>query len=125
MNYSKYNFLKHPTGEKMRYIFLNALPLNALPRKPLELKITPVKLEVLKQLVPLMKNIENYIRHQSTITLLNKLLGLQLEPSNKLYSYQEGDIIYVITLNKPTRGIEIKEVCENDITIWQVEVFNQ
>ena len=108
-----------------RYVFLNALPLNALNiTKPTKLIITPVKPNVLKQLVPLMENnIINYIRHPATVKLINKLLGLQLQPTSDLYQYREGDVLYIFTLKKPIRGTEISNLTENDIVIYQVEIF--
>ena len=107
----------------MRYIFLNALPLNALPRKPLVLKVTPVKPEVLRQLVPEMKPRISYIRHPATVKLLNKLFNLDLQPSSELYQYQKGDILYIVTLKRPVRGAEATNLTENDIEIFQVEVI--
>ena len=107
----------------MRYVFLNALPLNALPRKPLVLKVAPVKPEVLRQLAPEMKPRVSYIRHPATIELLNKLFNLDLQVSNELYKYQKEDVLYVITLKKPVRGAEVENLTENDVLIYQVEVF--
>ena len=106
-----------------RFVFLNALPLNALPRKPLVLKVAPVKPEVLRQLADMMKPKASYIRHPATIELLNKLFNLNLRVSSELYKYQLGDVIYVITLKKPVRGVEVEDLTENDVLIYQVEVF--
>jgi len=110
----------------MRYVFLNALPLNALQiNKPTKLVVTPVESKVLKQLVPEMKPRVSYIRHPGTIQLLNKLFGLDLKQSSELYRYQKGDVLYIITLKKPIRGQEINSVTEDDLLIYQVEVFQQ
>ena len=110
-----------------RYVFLNALPLNALGiTKPTRIIVTPVKIDTLRQLAPLMResgSVECYIRHPATVNLLNKLLGLNLQPSNGLYSYQLGDVLYVVTLKKPIRGQEINDITENDIDIYQIEVI--
>jgi len=106
----------------VRYVFLNALPLNALNiSKPTKLIITPVKPEVLKQLAPEMQPKASYIRHPATVQLLNKLFNLNLSVSSELYKYQQGDVIYVITLKKPVRGAEIENITENDIEIYHVE----
>jgi len=109
-----------------RYIFLNALPLQALNiTKPTKLLVTPVKPSSLKQLIPLMRGkIENYIRHPATVQLINKLFGLDLQPSSQLYSYSSGDVIYVFTLKKPIRGKEIDHVSEDDVVIYRVEILS-
>ena len=106
-----------------RYVFLNALPLNALPRKPLVLKVAPVKPEVLRQLADMMKPRASYIRHPATVKLLNKLFNLDLQVSNELYKYQKEDVLYVVTLKRPVRGAEVEDLTENDIEVFQVEVF--
>lgn len=109
-----------------RYVFLNSLPLSAFSfRKPFRLVITPVRPEVLKSLAPLINRhpVTSYIRHESTIQLLNKLYGLQLTTGSGLYQYTEGDILYVVTLKRPIRGAEVKNLGPEDIQIYQVEVF--
>lgn len=109
----------------MRYIFLNALPIQALNiTKPTKIIITPVKPNILKQLIPLMKDdIENYIRHPATVQLINKLFNINLKPSSELYSYHEGDVIYVFVLKKIVRGKEVSNITENDLAIYQVEII--
>ena len=107
----------------MRYVFLNGLPLNALPNRSLVLKVSPIKPEVLKQLADMMEPKISYIRHPSTVNLLNRLFNLNLQPSSELYKYQDGDVLFVVTLKKPVRGQEVENLTENDIEIYQVEVF--
>lgn len=108
----------------MRYVFLNALPLNALGiTKPTKLTVTPVSPGVLRQLAPEMKPRVSFIRHPATVRLVNDLLGLGLKPESGLYHYEEGDVLIVITLKRPVRGAEVSNLTENDIEVFQVEVF--
>jgi hypothetical protein len=51
---------------------------------------------------------------------LTQLTGVELKPENKLYSYSEGDEIYIITLRKPQRGAEV-EVKPEDLLIVRVQ----
>ena len=107
----------------VRYVFLNALPLNSLKiDRPVKLVVTPVNPQVLKQLVPEMKPRVSYIRHPATVKMLNKLFGLDLDVSSGLYSYQPGDVLYVVTLRRPIRGAEVGNVTVEDVLIYQVEV---
>jgi|GEM_PF-3600049 len=106
----------------MRYVFLNGLPLNALPEKPIVLKVTPLTPEQLKEMVPKMKQIVSYVRHPATVRLLNGL-GLSLEASSGLYKYEKGDVIIVVSLRRPVRGAEIENVTINDLLIHKVEVI--
>jgi len=108
----------------MRFVFLNALPLTALNIDTVAiLKIFKVNHESLKKVVPLMSSKACFIRHPATVKLLNKLYGLDLKPSNELYSFKDGDIIHVVVLKKPVRGEEVEKLTENDIDIYQVKVI--
>ena len=62
----------------------------------------------------------NYIRHPSTVRILNEVLGLDLQPSTSLYQYQPGDIIIVVGLRRPVRGQEV-EVRPEDLDVAIVE----
>jgi len=110
-----------------RLVFLNALPLNAFPIDEYGLKIGIVKVS-LYSVKPLVKDwaragvpIECYIRHRATVELLNKLLGLDMKPSDGLYRYSDGDKIIVVTLKKPLRGQEV-DVKPQDIVFYIAEV---
>ena len=102
-----------------RLILLNALPLNALPRKQLTLTIRPIAIQ---ELIALMREggfeIVNFIRHSSTL----EALGIQLTPNSGLYKYEPHDKIIVVTLKTPQRGQEAQNVKPEDLEIWQVEV---
>ncbi|RLB81443.1 MAG: hypothetical protein DRH17_09095 [Deltaproteobacteria bacterium] len=111
-----------------RLVFLNALPLNAFPIEEGEEVLFKVVKEPLYSVKMLVKDwaragipIECYIRHPTTVELLNNLLNLNLKPSSELYSYREGDKIIVITLKKPVRGKEV-EVGSEDIEFYIITV---
>ena len=109
-----------------RVVFLNALPLNAFSISEGEEVLLRVAKESYESIRGLVKDhaeagipMECYIRHSSTVELLNKLLGLNLKPSSGLYGYREGDKIIVVTLKKPIRGEEV-EVKPEDIEFYIV-----
>ena len=112
-----------------RLVFLNALPLNALPRAHLELDVLPVsninelaawvqrRLQEGWQLI-------HYIRHPATIQALRQLgIPLPETPNSGLYSYDAGDIIVVVTLRSPQRGQEVSQVSPQDLETWIVTVL--
>jgi hypothetical protein len=57
--------------------------------------------------------LENYIRHESTIRVLSKLLNVELKPNTGLYTYKDGDILIIVTLKKPPRGQEVEVKSED------------
>jgi hypothetical protein len=112
---------------KHRIVLLNALPLNAFPiLQDRQFEITG-EVVALDELIVVLKfaqhyniRIENYIRHEPTVKLLSQLTGVELKPESGLYSYSEGDEIYIITLRKPVRGQEV-EVKPEDLLIVRVQ----
>jgi hypothetical protein len=112
--------------KKHRIVLLNALPLNAFPiLQDREFEIVG-EVVALDELVVVLKfaqhyniKIENYIRHEPTVRLLSQITSLELKPESGLYSYSEGDEIYIITLRKPVRGQEV-EVKPEDLLIVRV-----
>jgi len=116
-------------GAPRRLVFLNALPLNVLPRAHLELDVLPVsninelaawvqrRLQEGWQLI-------HYIRHPATIQALRQLgIPLPETPNSGLYSYDAGDIIVVVTLRSPQRGQEVSQVSPQDLETWIVTVL--
>jgi len=109
-----------------RIVFLNALPLNAFPIDEGEEVLFSIAKESYVSLRGLIKDharagipVECYIRHPSTVHVINKLFNLNLKPSSELYSYREGDKIIVVSLKKPIRGKEV-EVKPEDIEFYIV-----
>jgi hypothetical protein len=111
-----------------RIIFLNALPLNALPRSHLRVDILPVSISELASWVQ--RRVQegfqliHYIRHPATIQAL-RASGIPLppEPNSNLYAYQPSDIIVVVTLRAPQRGQEVQQVSPQDLEAWTVTVL--
>ena len=108
-----------------RLIFAPPLPLNAFPYSSFTVNVRRLAIEELKQLVTQLvaqgTEIRNYIRHPSTVRLLNEVLGLDLQPSASLYQYQPGDIIVIVGLKKPVRGQEV-EVSIEDLDIAMISI---
>jgi hypothetical protein len=112
---------------KHRIVLLNALPLNAFPiLQDREFVIVGEVVDIY-ELIILLKfaqhyniKIENYIRHEPTVRLLSQITSLELKPESGLYTYSEGDEIYIITLRKPQRGVEV-EVKPEDLLIVRVQ----
>ena len=101
-------------NEESRLVFLNALPLNSIPKRAFSIncvRISPFDIvEIAKD-----REIENYIRHEGTTKLLSSLIDREIKPFAGLYSYQQGDQLLIITLKKPIRGQETTEVNVDDI----------
>ncbi|RLG84700.1 MAG: hypothetical protein DRO39_07245 [Thermoprotei archaeon] len=108
-----------------RLIFAPPLPLNAFQGKTISIKVRRLSIEELRHLVEQYKQqgveIMNYIRHPSTVRILNEVLGLDLQPSSELYQYQQGDIVIVVGLRRPVRGQEV-EVTVNDLDIAIISI---
>jgi len=103
-----------------RTILLNALPLNALPRQQLHLYIRPISMEEIRNYVQ--GQIVNYIRHQSTVNVLNEILGLNgLQPNSGIYQWRQNDRLIIVTLRNAVRGGEVS-VTLDDLEAWVVEV---
>jgi len=107
---------------------LNALPLNALPRRPLNMIVEPITNIVslamwLSHMVRQGYAVEHYIRHPATIAALRGLgAPIDERPSSGLYQWQEGDVVVVVTLRQPQRGQEAAQVRPEDLEAWEVRV---
>lgn len=118
-----------PANEQApRIVFLNALPLNALPRAHLRLDILPVSISDLAAWVQrrLQEGFQlvHYIRHPATIAALRAAgVPLSEQANSGLYTYQHGDLIVVVTLRNPARGQEISQVSPQDLEAWIVTVL--
>ena len=111
-----------------RVVFLNALPLNALPRRHISLDVLPVSLQELvdwvQRRVAEGYELTHYIRHGATIQTLRAAgIPLSEQPNAGLYQYQHGDVIAVITLRTPQRGQEVQQVRPEDLETWIVTVL--
>jgi Domain of unknown function (DUF1874). len=108
-----------------RLVFLNALPVNAIPYQAFNIYCKRVAFNVIQDLVLTAKTIENYIRHEGTVNTLNRVLGLDLKPSPALYTHRHGDVLVIVTLKTPkipARGVEVREVDIQDLDILMCTV---
>ena len=106
-----------------RVVLLNALPLSAIPKEAYYFDIL-CKRTSIEAIVDVVRNsfkVENYIRHESTVKLLSKLLNIDLKQSSDLYTYKKGDVLVIVTLKKPVRGQEV-EVKEEDLDYFMCTV---
>jgi hypothetical protein len=111
-----------------RIVFLNALPLNALPRAHLELDVLPVSVSDLVAWVQRRLaegwQLVHFIRHPATIQALRSVgIPLAEQPNSGLYVYEPSDIIVVVSLRTPQRGQEQAQVNISDIESWIVTVL--
>jgi len=112
-----------------RVVFLNALPLNALPRRHVSLDVLPVNIVELGHWIHARLaegyEIVHFIRHEATLRALRREPGipLPLEPNAGLYTYQPGDVVVVVTLRAPQRGQEVQQVSVDDLEAWIVTVL--
>ena len=103
-------------SQKTRLILLNALPLNAIQSECSTILCRKIQLSEVVELI-MNYDVENYIRHESTVKLLAKLSGKDLKPSSELYKHEDRDILVIITLKRPIRGQEV-EVTEEDLEAY-------
>jgi hypothetical protein len=99
-----------------RVVLLNALPLNAIPEHAnfFDIACKRTTIDAVVDIIKHSEAVENYIRHESTVRLLSKLLNIELKPSSELYRYRNGDTLIIVSLKKPIRGQEV-EVREEDL----------
>jgi len=107
-----------------RVVLLNALPLNAIPKDYFAILCKRTDIEAIADIVRYSLKVENYIRHESTVKLLSKLLNIELKPSADLYTYRDFDVLAIITLKKPQRGQEV-EVKLEDLDYYMCIVQEQ
>ena len=106
---------------KNQIIFLNAFPINAFMGKNAVLRV--MHCGALKDIYDTIKtvinnnNVINFISHESTA----KALGLN--PNKALYSYRDGDVIIIVTLNKPLRNVVDMQVTVNDLDVYLVKAI--
>ncbi len=111
-----------------RLVFLNALPLNAFNLREgneVVFRVKKISLDDLKSIVRNAEGIDCFIRHKATVEFLRNVLGIDIESSSSLYSYNPNDRIVVIALKKPIRGQEVSVVRLEDIEVYLVDVVER
>ena len=111
-----------------RIVFLNAMPLNALPRRHISLDVLPVSLQELATWIQrrLAEGYQliHFIRHPATIQALRSIgIPLSEQPNAGLYQYAPNDVLVVVTLRNPPRGQEQVQVRPEDLETWIVSVL--
>ena len=112
-----------------KVVFLNALPLNAIHASSFTITVSKVDAELMKKWINVFKkfkfDFKCYIRHKSTIDVLNKEFELMLEPSSDAYCYEENDRLIIVTLKSPQRGreVEVKDINNLDFYYATVNVW--
>jgi len=111
-----------------RIVVLNALPLNALPRRHISLDVLPVSLQELATWIQrrLAEGYQpiHFIRHPATIAALRQAgIPLSETPNAGLYQYAPGDVLVVVTLRSPQRGQEVQQIRPEDLETWIVTVL--
>ena len=107
-----------------RIVILNALPLNAIQYDG-TFYVKCIRFQnvlTLRELDVPREKLVNYIRHESTVKLLSKLLNVELKPSADLYTHKTGDVLVIVTLKKPQRGVEV-EAREEDLECFICTAF--
>ena len=111
-----------------RIVFLNAMPLNSLPRRHLALDVMPVSINDLVAWIQRQLaegwHVIHFIRHPATIQALRAVgIPLPSEPNSGLYQYTPGDVLVVVTLRSPVRGQEQTQISLHDLESWIVTVL--
>ena len=109
-----------------RVVFLNALPLNAFTAKDFTITVHRVDVDLMRKWIKFFKkyNVECkcFVRHQSTIDIINKEFDLMLEPSSDVYNYEDGDKLIIVTLRNVQRGREVQINDINDLEFYCVTI---
>ena len=118
--------------QRSRLVFLNSLPLNAVNLSLFFVEVRridtskPMGIELLRYTINKARSVNaeiiSFIRHESTLNLINQLFNLQLTANPGLYQWRKGDEIIVVSLKKPVRGQETQEVSLEDLEIYYVYI---
>ena len=105
-----------------RVVFLNALPLNAINAVNFTVTIYKTPPALLRKWIEFFKmhnfKFECFIRHESTVNILNREFSLDLKPSSEQYNYTSNDRLIIVTLKTPQRGRELVVKDINDLNIY-------
>jgi Domain of unknown function (DUF1874). len=100
-----------------RAILLNAIPLSAIQLDSFVIACKRVNINAVKDVIESSREVCNYIRHESTVKLLSEQLQVELKPSSELYAYRHGDVLIIVALKRPQRGIEVTQISLEDLDI--------
>jgi len=87
-------------------------------------KKDPVLLRnLVKKLIQMGYDVDSYIRHQSTLDVINEHFGFTLAPSDRTYKYEDKDIMIVAALKTPARGREVQVQSIDDLDFYLIRVI--
>jgi len=103
-----------------RIVILNAFPVSAMMRGAHQATFYFERIPFnefmrrLEEAKAMGVEIVSYVRYPATARLIG------VEPSSGLYEYKRGDIVYIVVLSSPQRGVEIAEVKPEDVEVFMV-----
>lgn len=109
-----------------RVIFVSAIAGSMISEYPVLSMAIPVTTDTLKQIMTEVEGVTilNFIRHPATLELLNKLLGLQLQPNSGEYVVNEGDLLIMVSLSQrnQTSNADVNVTNFNQLVIRLVPI---
>ena len=78
---------------------------------------------IVKRLLGMGYDVDCFIRHQSTIDVINEFFGFTLTATDRLYSYEDKDILIVVSLKQPQRGREVQIQSVGDLDFAMIRVI--
>lgn len=110
-----------------RIVFLNAFSLSMIDYDNYTLiveKKDPVLLKsIIRKWIQMGYDVCCYIRHQSTLDVINEFFGFSLAPSSDIYKYEDKDIMIVASLKTPARGREVQVQSIDDLDFHLIRVI--
>jgi hypothetical protein len=106
-----------------RVVLLNAFPINAFNMDRFTVYFSRVSAKNFVDEVSLYSDVVSFIRHVSTVKILVQLLKREITVSNGAYVLEDNDLIYIVTLKRPARGVEVEDVSVDDLDFVRVIVL--
>ncbi|RLF07188.1 MAG: hypothetical protein DRJ60_03190 [Thermoprotei archaeon] len=110
-----------------RIVFLNAFSLSMIDHDNYTLiveKKDPALLRnIVKKWIQMGYDVCCYIRHESTLNVINEFFGFSLAPSSDIYKHEDKDIMIVASLKQPARGREVQVQSIDDLDFYLIRVI--
>jgi len=103
-----------------RIVILNAFPVSAFMRGAHQASFyfERISLQELRRRIEEAKRegieVISFVRHPATAQIIG------IPPSSGNYEYKRGDVVYIIVLTNPQRGVEVTQVSEDDVEVFMV-----
>jgi len=95
---------------KTRVVLLNALPIQAFNYQLFKIGCKRTSVDAVRDILVNATILESYVRHEATVKVLSELAGRELPVSAGLYRHREGDVLVIVTLKTPQRGVEVTQL---------------